>query len=129
MTKTAGKTTVANCGPATATLKYKGKTYTFKNGYCETSKAAGGALMLDLGTLVLDAKGNAGKSYFSLGVTKVGKRLNNGVITEADQSGKEILSEVIVKPKGTVAGATFTQYGTVPVSGSWNCHGVVYKGP
>src|SRR5580704_12791858 len=65
-----GKQAVANCGPAIVTVRVSGKSYTFKGGFCSQSKAAGGALQLSLGTLVLNAKGNAGKPYISLLMTK-----------------------------------------------------------
>src|SRR5690242_21793910 len=55
-----------DCGPATATLRIGGKTYTFRKGFCTQSKAAGSALELTLGTTVLGAKNNAGQPAFDL---------------------------------------------------------------
>lgn len=128
-TKTAGKTTVINCGPATATLKLKGKTYTFKGGSCTQSKSANGALELTLGTLVLNAKGNAGKPYFSMLLTKSGGKVW-GSVFEADLKGKQIIGDTLVDAKGFPAKGTFAETLTTGgVSGSWNCHGAPFQTP
>ena len=61
ITEIQGHQAAVNCGPATATLHISGKTYTFHNGFCQQSKAAGDALQLTLGTTVLGVEDNAGK--------------------------------------------------------------------
>jgi hypothetical protein len=133
-TKSKGMTTVANCGPATATLKLKGKTYSFKNGYCSQSKSASGALQLDLGTLVLkgvhNVKGDAGHAYFAMLLTRFGGKVS-GSVFEADFGGKQILGDTLVDAKGFPKQGTLTSQFSVNGSftGSWNCHGVVVQTP
>ncbi len=107
MSKTAGRLTVANCGPATATLKLKGKTYTFKSGFCSQSKTANGALQLDARHARLNAKGNAGHPYFSMLLTKSAGKIW-GSVFEADLNGKQILGDSLVDAKGFPAKGTFT---------------------
>lgn len=59
-----GKAVIVACGPASAKLHYKGKTYTFKSGTCFRSAAG---VVLDLGTsLANGAKGNGGFTDFGL---------------------------------------------------------------
>lgn len=126
-TTIAGKPAVVHCGPALVTLRLSGKSYTFKDGFCSQSKNAGGALQLDLGTLVLNAKGNAAKPYISLLMTKgsVG-----GSAFEADWKGKQLFGETLIKysgtfpSKGSFASAVGTHF-----TGTWDCHGAVYQAP
>ena len=129
VTKTGGKVTSINCGPATAQFTLKGKTYKFKNGFCQLSKSTG-ALELDLGTLVLNANGNAGRSFMSMLLRKVAGKLS-GSVFEADLGGKKVLGDTLINAKGSVAGGTFTSQFSLNgnFSGSWNCHGVVWNSP
>jgi len=60
--KIKGHTAIADCGSATAILRYKGATYRFKNGTCLKSA---GAITLDLGTSLV-GDDNLGLSHFSL---------------------------------------------------------------
>ena len=117
-----------NCGPATATLHVNGKTYTFRNGYCEQSKAAGTQVELNLGTAVLGAKNNLGRSGWSIVIAKS----KAAAVFSAYYGGKKVLAgENLINVKGTVAKGTFTpQLPAGPkFSGSWDCHGVIWKGP
>ena len=43
ITTIGGHKAAVNCGPATATLRIGGKTYTFRDGFCEQSKSTGAA--------------------------------------------------------------------------------------
>ena len=129
VTKTGGKLTSINCGPATAQVTLKGKTYKFKSGFCQLSKSTG-ALELSLGTLVLNAKGNAGRPYVSILLRKVAGKLS-GSLFEADLGGKKILGDTLIDANGSVAKGTFTSEFSVngAFTGSWNCHGVVWNSP
>ena len=122
------KPVVYECGPATATLRAGGKTYTYRNGFCQQSKSAGLGLELDLGVLATFAKGNGGNAYLSITVAKVG-----GTVS-AYHDGKQIANNLVVITgrfptqgmfKSKYAGAGFGQ----TFSGSWNCHGTVWQGP
>lgn len=131
ITKVQGHPAGVNCGPATATLTVSGKTYTFRNGFCEQSKAAGTALDLTLGTIVNGVKGNAGKPYLSL---IVGRNHFIASVGGADYGGKNLLRDTaaLIDVKGAIPSkGTFTQRIAVGAkfSGSWNCHGVVWQAP
>lgn len=130
ISKIQGHQAAINCGPATATLHISGKTYTFRNGFCEQSKSAGSALELNLGTTVVGAKGNAGKSDFSL---LIGPVRSTAAVFHADNGGREILrGESLIDVRGAIpAKGTFTSKFTIGAkfTGSWNCNGVVWQGP
>ena len=130
VTKTGGKVTTISCEPATAQITLKGKTYKFKNGFCDVSKSANGALQLSLGTLILNAKGDAGNAYMSFLLRKVGGKLS-GSVFEADFGGKEVLGDSLINAKGSNAKGTFTSQFSIDgaFTGSWNCHGVVWNSP
>lgn len=121
-----GKKAVENCGPATVILKVAGKTYNFNKGLCAQSKSAGAALELGLGTLVIGARGNAEKPYLNMLIAKS----NIASIFEADSGGKQLLGDSLITAhgnlpsKGSFTGESLTG---AQFSGSWNCHGVVYK--
>ena len=102
----------------------------FASGFCQVSKAAGGALQLTLGSLVLNAEGNDGRSYMSLLLRKIGGKVS-GSVFEADMNGKQLLGDSLVNAKGFPAKGTFTSQFSVNGSftGSWNCHGVASQGP
>lgn len=60
-----GKRVTVNCGPATAVLHYKGKTYSLRNGTC--IRAVGPSIKLYLGSELFDTtKGNIGFSELDL---------------------------------------------------------------
>jgi hypothetical protein len=117
-----------NCGPATLTLHVGGKTYVFRNGLCEQSKAAGTFLELNLGTTVVGAKNNLGKSKFTLVAAKTGA----ASVFSAYYGGKKVLTaESLITIHGGPAKGTFSSQITIgpKFTGSWDCHGVVWKGP
>jgi hypothetical protein len=130
ITKIEGHTAAVNCGPATATLRIRGRTYTFHNGFCEQSKAAGSALELTLGTTVIGASGNAGKPDFDM---TIGKNHFVAAVSSADYGGKDLLGgEGLINVRGKIpAKGTFTSRVTAGAkfTGSWNCHGVVWQAP
>ena len=123
-----------NCGPATATLHINGKTYTFRNGFCEQSKAAGSALELNLGTVVVGLKGNAGNADFSMLISAhLHTAFGSGSVFGADYGGKALLGgEGLIKVSGSnpAKGAfTSTVAAGAKFTGSWNCHGAVRQAP
>lgn len=129
-----GHRAAVNCGPATATLHISGTTYTFRNGFCQKSKAAGSALELTLGTVVIGIKDNAGLPNFSMTVVaRLHSMYGNGSVFGADYGGKGLLGgEGLIKVSGNIPSkGTFTS--TVAAgakfTGSWNCHGVVWQAP
>ena len=115
--------------PPLLILKAAGKTYNFSKGLCSQSKSAGAALELGLGTLVTGAHGNAGKPYLNMLIAKS----KIASIFEADSGGKQILGDSLITAHGNIPSkGSFT--GENPLtgahfSGSWNCHGVVFKTP
>ena len=128
-----GHQAAVNCGPATAILNIGGKAYTFHNGFCQKSKAAGSALQLALGTLVVGVKGNAGLPAFSMAILANGRSaFGSGSVLGADYGGRDLLGgEGLIKATGRPSNGTFTS--TVAAggkfTGSWNCHGAVWQGP
>ena len=125
--KIQGHSAIASCGSATATIRYQGATYRFKNGTC--LKSAGGTIMLDLGMNVIGSgsKNNFGVSRFSLMLLDL-----SSAPVSAD-SGKVVINGT-VKLSSRGASGTFTGTNTVvkgtkvseaPMSGSWHC-GTVY---
>jgi hypothetical protein len=130
VTKIKGHQAAVSCGPATATLQIGGKTYTFRNGFCQQSKSAGSTLQLDLGTVVTGVKGNAGQPDFSM---LIGQVHSLASVFGADYGGKDLLGgDSLITVSGSIPSkGTFTSKVTVgaPFTGSWNCHGVVWKAP
>jgi hypothetical protein len=130
ITKIQGHQAAVNCGPATATLRISGKTYSFRNGFCEQSKSQSAALVLDLGTTVVGVKGNAGKPDFSMLIAHVHALAS---VFGANYGGKDLFpnGQTLINVKGNIpAKGTFTSKVTfgAKFSGSWNCHGVVWQG-
>lgn len=121
ITKIKGHTAVVNCGPATATLRVSGKTYTFENGTCRTQ--ANGLPLVQLGTSVVGAAKNGGYPEFQLeAVTK------DDTTVSAD-SGSFHLSALQGKSSGSgmIAFSGHTGDNSISFTGSVNCHGVVEK--
>jgi hypothetical protein len=123
-----------NCGPATATLHIGGRTYTFRNGFCEQSKSAGSKLELNLGTTVIGVKGNAGKPSFSMLIlAHLHSAFGSGSVFGADYEGKSLLGgEGLINARGNIPSkGTFTSTVSAGAkfTGSWNCHGVVWRTP
>jgi hypothetical protein len=108
-----GKQVVVNCGPATATVHYKGTTYTFRNGTCFRYL---GSFKLNLGSsLLVPAGGNGG--YASMTITAA----PNGHAEVAMGVGK-ILIYATTRFSGARVKGTFTSLTAgVPLTGSWNC--------
>jgi hypothetical protein len=130
VTKISGHPAVVGCGPATAILHINGKTYNFRNGFCQQSKSAGSALQLDLGTIVSGAKGNAGQPDFSM---LIGHVHSLASVFGADYGGKDLLGgESLISVSGSIPSkGTFTSKVAVGAkfTGSWDCHGVVWMAP
>ncbi len=131
ITKIQGHPAAVGCGPATATLHISGKTYTFRNGFCEQSKSQGAALQLNLGTTVTGVKGNAGKPDFSMLIAHVHTVAS---VFGADYGGKDLFpdGQTLINVSGNIPSkGTFTSRVTfgAKFTGSWNCHGVVWKAP
>jgi hypothetical protein len=129
-----GHRAAVNCGPANATLNIGGRTYTFRDGFCQQSKAAGSAPELNLGTTVIGVKGNAGKTDFSMLIdARLHSKFGSGSVFGADYGGRELLAgEGLIKATGNLPSkGTFTStvaFGA-KFTGSWNCHGIVYQAP
>jgi hypothetical protein len=128
VTTIGGKPAVINCGPATATVKIGGKTYSFKNGFCQNSPANKEALELSLGTTA-DTTKPVSSPFFNLTATTSFGAVN------ADYAGKTIVLDSIVSLKGkvpssgTFAGKNLGGAGATAFTGTWNCHGVVVSTP
>jgi hypothetical protein len=121
-----GKSVIVACGPASAKLRYKGKTYSFKSGTCFRE---GTAVTLELGTsLASGADGNGGFTDFSLQLLLVRTHIAQ---VGADQ-GKLHLTGAGTYSKIAVTGTFKGTAGSggakiVPFTGSWNCGGAIYK--
>jgi hypothetical protein len=126
-------------GPATATLKIAGKTYSFKNGQCLSIKVSSIVVDVTLGTVADGTgqklnSGNLGKAYFSLDLSK---GFESQILTAADFGGKTLVKSSPVaattftssaSSKGTFKSAKNPLYpNQKPFSGSWNCHGSFAK--
>jgi len=127
--KIKGKSVIVNCGPASAKLSYKGKTYTFKPGTCFGES---GSVMLDLGiSLTNDAKGNGGFAHMS--ITMLSTHLPAQI--QADDGKVSLVGSAKfsgIAVTGTFSGTvgSFGGVGTgkqVAFSGSWNCGGPTQK--
>lgn len=134
ITTIGGHKAAVNCGPATATLHIGGKTYTFRNGFCQASKSAGAALELNLGTSVIGVKDNAGKADFSMLIAAhLHSAYGSGSVFHAHYGGKSLLGgDSLIKASGAIpAKGTFTSTVTVGAefNGAWNCHGLVWQAP
>jgi hypothetical protein len=135
-TKLDGGSAVSYCGPATATLVIAGKTYRFKDGYCQSIHASGIKLDVTLGTIAqgksgTGVAGNAGKPYFNLDASP---GLLSSLISSAYAGGKKISGGGSISYKGSLTSSgTFTSIKNAaltgpPFSGSWTCHGAFFKG-
>ena len=128
LTTIAGKHAVVGCGPAVVIVHVAGRSYTFTGGLCTQSKSAGAELQLDVGTLVVGAKGNAGKPYISFLIGPHGL----ASAFEADYGGKQLFGDTLIKANGNIPSkGTFVSTAGLRASftGSWDCHGVVYQAP
>src|SRR5581483_9387856 len=122
VTRIQGHPAAVACGPATATLRVGGKTYTFRHGFCQQSRSAGVALQLDLGTTVVGVKGNAGRPDFAM---LISKNHTAASVFHADYGGRRILGDSLIDVRGSIpARGTFTSRVAVggTFTGSWDCH-------
>jgi hypothetical protein len=125
-----GSPAVSYCGPATATLLIGGKTYTFKDGFCQSIKVSGIKLDVTLGTIAegktgSGVPGNAGKPYFRLDISP-GEF--SSLLSPVSSGGKKLTGGATVSYSGSVTSkGTFKGMSGTPFSGSWNCHGVFVK--
>jgi hypothetical protein len=138
-TKVGGFQAFVYCGPATATFTVGGKTYSFKNGTCETVKLLKIPFALSLGEQTSNKTGqipssNNGKPYLYFQFTP---GVSDTAISDVYYGGKDISNGGLISLKGTL-GANGSSKGTfkstepeggkmLPFSGSWNCHGVFNK--
>ena len=133
VTTISGHTAAVNCGPATATLRIGGRSYTFRNGFCQHSKSTGASPQLDLGTSVIGVKSNAGKADLSMLIdARLHSPLGTGSVFHAHYGGKQLLGDSLITAKGNLpAKGTFT--GTTATgakfTGAWDCHGFVWQRP
>jgi hypothetical protein len=125
VTKIQGKTALEACGPATATMSVSGRSYSFKSGLCESSGK--GVLLMQLGTLVTGATGNAGYPAFSITVN------GTNAILSGYYKGKKIIPVadflVAAKSTGKYTGTFSGGSAGSKLTGAWNCNGVVFKTP
>jgi hypothetical protein len=87
----------------------------------------------NLGTTIVGVKGNGGKANFSMLIGNFHTAFGSGSVFGADYGGKSLLGgEGLINARGAIAAkGTFTS--TVAAgakfSGSWNCHGFVWRRP
>jgi hypothetical protein len=122
-----GAAGLALCGPATATVTVGGKTYTFRNGFCAEPITNSDSFQLTLGVDVPAFGGpnnNGGKPGFSLDIAK---HQTSAAVAFVYFGGHELvkLAQVTLKGHGLPQGAFKGK--TSAFSGTWNCHGVIYK--
>jgi hypothetical protein len=114
-----GKSVVVDCGPATAKLRYKGKTYTFAHGTCFRYL---GSFKLNLGrSLLVPSNSSGGYASMTINATpsgqiEVGAVIGKiGLYAPAKSSG--------VATKGTFSSSAPSE----PFTGSWECGGPIQK--
>jgi hypothetical protein len=112
-----GKQVVVNCGPATAKLRFKGKTYSFAPGTCFRYL---GSFKLNLGkSLLVPSSGSGG--YTSMTITAT----SNGQIEVGAAVGK-ISIYAAAKSSAIASNGTFSSITRgVPFTGSWDCAGPI----
>jgi hypothetical protein len=120
-----GGPAVNYCGPATATLRVGGKTYSFSHGTCRSTPSFED--VITLGTFAKGKNGsgtldNAGRPYFSLDLGP-----GESSYLNLTYFGGNLLSAegpVSLRGKATSRG-TFKSLSAqpAPFSGTWDCHG------
>lgn len=114
-----GKSVVVNCGPATAKLRYKGKTYTFAHGTCFRYL---GSFKLNLGSSLLVPSSSSG-GYASMTINAT----PNGQIEVGAVFGK-VSIYAPAKSSGVATKGTFSSSApSEPFTGSWHCGGPIKK--
>jgi hypothetical protein len=121
-----GQPVEISCGPASAKLHFKGKTYSFKSGTCRSLNSGGqkgGDLTLGKN---VDVKRNLGLVGMSIAFT--GNPTGSAVVT-ANQ-GKTYINDggATATPKFGSAGTIKGTSGGIPYTVSWNCGGAPAKG-
>ena len=108
-----------NCGPATATIHYKGKTYAFENGTCFRYL---GAFKLNLGeSLLVPTPGTNPYPNLTLTATPSGQ-------LEVGMGVGKIALYVAAKTRAVAAKGTLSSITSgVSLTGSWNCGGPIRK--
>jgi hypothetical protein len=115
------------CGPASATVKVGGKTYSFKEGFCAHDLQNQLALQLSLGTDIpaFTGKPDHGHPLFELTLSTTAQK---GTLLAVDYAGRKLV------PGDTLVDATYHASAALKgtfrgkgVSGAWNCHGGIYK--
>ncbi|HEY5304329.1 MAG TPA: hypothetical protein VIJ86_09765 [Acidimicrobiales bacterium] len=114
-----GKWVVVNCGPATATLHYQGKTYTFKHGTCFLY--LGFKLNLGSSLLIPPAKGDGGYSNMAI-ILAAHQNATIGATTGSVTIGG-VAKFSSIASRGTFSSIT----NGLKFSGSWNCGGPIRK--
>lgn len=123
-----GKPVFEFCGPATAALRVGGRAYTFRNGYCQM-RTGTATLELYLGTLPASPKGNGGRPLFHLTAEHFGGTVfSAGGTVSASYAGTQLVND-LTKNSGHFPNQGSFKALTKKVTGTWNCHGVVYHGP
>jgi hypothetical protein len=114
-----GKSVVVNCGPATAKLRYKGKTYTFAHGTCFRYL---GSFKLNLGSsLLIPSKSTGGYASMTLTGTPSSQ-------IEVGAGFGKVSLYAPTKSSGIATKGTFTSSApSEPFTGSWNCGGPIQK--
>jgi hypothetical protein len=114
-----GKPVVVNCGPATAKLRYKSKTYTFARGTCFRYL---GGFKLNLGSSLLIPSNSSG-GYASMTITGT----PSGQIEVGAVFGK-VSIYAPAKASGSATESTFSSSApSEPFTGSWSCGGPIQK--
>jgi hypothetical protein len=114
-----GKPLTVNCGPATAKVRYKGKTYAFSNGTCFRYL---GAFKLNLGKS-LAVPGPHRGPYSSMTINT-----GPGGHVEIGMGVGKISIYAAAKFSGVGVKGTFSSITEgVPFTGSWNCGGPIRK--
>jgi hypothetical protein len=120
-----GQPVEISCGPASAKLHFKGKTYSFKSGTCRSLNSGG----QKGGTLTLgknvDETGNLGLVGMSIAFT--GNSMGSAVVT-ANQ-GKVYINDggATATPKFGSAGTIKGTSNGIPYTVSWKCGGAPAK--
>jgi hypothetical protein len=116
------------CGPATAEVRVGGKIYSFKKGFCAYDLKNKLALQLSLGTDVPvfgAGKPDHGLPLFELTLTTTAQK---GTFLALDAGGRKLVpDDTPVDASYTGSAALKGSFRGTGVSGSWNCHGGIYK--
>jgi len=122
----AGHRAIAYCGPATVVIQTGGRTYRFRRGLCDLSTTMRG-VEISIGTLVRGAAGNGGLPFVAIVIAHLPSSSES---FEAFSGGQQLYGESVIAPTGAVyAKGSFVSVLGGSFSGSWDCHGVISRGP